>query len=77
MTQRPEKVRLTEALERLVQLYDAWGKPEQARQWRKKLEEEKIKTGMGAMPAQRGDATQPKQEKKDLPQSAQKTQSKK
>jgi hypothetical protein len=32
------KVRLTEALERLVQLYDAWGKPEQAKEWRQKLE---------------------------------------
>jgi tetratricopeptide (TPR) repeat protein len=35
------KVRLTEALERLVQLYDAWGKPEQAQKWRKELEETK------------------------------------
>jgi hypothetical protein len=35
------KVRLTEALERLVQLYDAWGKPEQAKEWRQKLEEAK------------------------------------
>jgi hypothetical protein len=32
---------LTEALERLVQLYDAWGKPEQAQKWRKELEERK------------------------------------
>ena len=32
------KVRLAEALERLVQLYDAWGKPEQAREWRQQLE---------------------------------------
>jgi hypothetical protein len=29
---------LTEALERLVQLYDAWGKPEQAKPWRQQLE---------------------------------------
>jgi tetratricopeptide (TPR) repeat protein len=28
------KVRLTEALDRLVQLYDAWGKPDQAARWR-------------------------------------------
>ena len=35
------KVRLTEALERLVQLYDAWGKPEQAEQWRRELEQRK------------------------------------
>jgi tetratricopeptide (TPR) repeat protein len=30
--------RVTEALERLVALYDAWGKPDQASEWRKKLE---------------------------------------
>jgi serine/threonine protein kinase/tetratricopeptide (TPR) repeat protein len=33
----PAKVRLTEARERLVQLYEAWGKPEQAAQWRAAL----------------------------------------
>ena len=33
------KIRLTEALERLVQLYDAWGKPEQAAEWLAKLPE--------------------------------------
>ena len=38
------KVRLTEALERLVQLYDAWGKPEQAEQWRRELEQRKSTT---------------------------------
>ena len=32
------KTRLAESLERLVQLYDAWGKPDQAAEWRKKLE---------------------------------------
>ena len=31
------KIRLTEALERLVQLYDAWGKTDEAAEWRKKL----------------------------------------
>ena len=31
------KPRLTEALERLVQLYDAWGKPSHAAEWREKL----------------------------------------
>ena len=31
--------RITEALERLVQLYDAWGKPAQAAEWKKKLTE--------------------------------------
>jgi len=30
--------RVTESLERLVQLYDAWGKPAQAAEWKKKLE---------------------------------------
>jgi tetratricopeptide (TPR) repeat protein len=32
------KVRLTEALERLVQLYDAWQKKDKADEWRKQLE---------------------------------------
>jgi serine/threonine protein kinase/tetratricopeptide (TPR) repeat protein len=32
------KARLTEALERLVQLYDAWGKPDQAAAWRQKFD---------------------------------------
>jgi hypothetical protein len=32
-----DKTRLTEALERLVRLYDAWGKKEIADRWRKKL----------------------------------------
>ena len=30
--------RLTESLERLVQLYDAWGQPDPAAEWRVKLE---------------------------------------
>jgi eukaryotic-like serine/threonine-protein kinase len=33
----PEQ-RLAESLERLVQLYDAWGKPDEAAKWRKELE---------------------------------------
>jgi hypothetical protein len=37
------KIYLTTALERLVQLYDACGKPEKAAQWRKKLEEQKAR----------------------------------
>ena len=43
MKQREEKIPaqdkflLTEALERLVQLYDAWGQREKADEWRKKL----------------------------------------
>jgi serine/threonine protein kinase len=32
------KIRLTEALDRLVQLYDAWGKPDEANKWRAELE---------------------------------------
>src|SRR5262249_32195697 len=35
------KLRLAEALERLVQLNDAWGKVDQANAWRKKLNLEK------------------------------------
>ena len=31
--------RVTESLERLVQLYDAWGKPTQAAEWKQKLAE--------------------------------------
>ena len=38
MIQAISKVRLTEALERLVQLYDATGQKEKAAEWRKKLE---------------------------------------
>lgn len=38
------KARVPEALERLVQLYDAWGKPEKAAEWRAKLAEQKAKT---------------------------------
>ena len=33
----PDRHRLTDALGRLVQLYDAWGKPEKAAEWRAKL----------------------------------------
>jgi serine/threonine protein kinase/Tfp pilus assembly protein PilF len=32
------RIRLRQALERLIQLYDAWEKPEQADSWRKKLD---------------------------------------
>lgn len=35
------KVRLTEAVTRLVQLYDAWGKPAEAAKWRKELSQRK------------------------------------
>jgi serine/threonine protein kinase len=36
-----DKVRLTDALERLVQLYAAWGKKEGAAKWRQELDERK------------------------------------
>jgi hypothetical protein len=36
------KFRLVEAAERLVELYDAWDRPEQAKEWRLKL---KLETG--------------------------------
>jgi Tfp pilus assembly protein PilF len=39
-----KKAQLPEALDRLVQLYDAWGKPEKAAPWRAKLAEQKVKT---------------------------------
>jgi hypothetical protein len=35
------KLRLTEALERLVQLYDALGQKQKAQQWRVKLQAER------------------------------------
>jgi tetratricopeptide (TPR) repeat protein len=38
------KVRQTQALERLVQLYDAWGKKDEAAKWRKELEQRKKTT---------------------------------
>jgi hypothetical protein len=38
------KVRLAEALERLIQLYEATGKPDHAAQWRKELEARKTAT---------------------------------
>jgi serine/threonine protein kinase/lipopolysaccharide biosynthesis regulator YciM len=44
------KARLTEALERLVQLYDAWGKKDKADEWRKKLEETKAAAQPPAKP---------------------------
>ena len=36
------KARLIEALERLVKLYEAWGKPEQAAEWRQRLAERTV-----------------------------------
>jgi hypothetical protein len=38
---KQKKVRLSEALEHIVQLYDATGKKSAADKWRKKLEEAK------------------------------------
>ena len=46
----PGKARLTEALERLVQLYEATGKKDQADAWRKKLEETKAVAKPPAQP---------------------------
>jgi serine/threonine protein kinase len=37
----PDKFRLSDAAERLVKLYDAWGKKDRADLWRKKLDEER------------------------------------
>jgi outer membrane protein assembly factor BamD (BamD/ComL family) len=44
------KVRLTEALQRLVQLYDAWGKPDEAARWRKELDAAKANERPPAAP---------------------------
>jgi hypothetical protein len=38
MIPKDGRARVTEALARLVQLYDAWGKPDEAAKWRKELE---------------------------------------
>jgi tetratricopeptide (TPR) repeat protein len=46
----PAKKPQTEALERVVQLYDAWGKPEEAAKWRKELEEAKAPANPLGMP---------------------------
>ena len=35
------KARLTEAIQRLIDLYTAWDKPDQAAEWRKKLDASK------------------------------------
>jgi hypothetical protein len=45
---RGGKIRLTEALEKLVELYDAWGKKEKASQWRGRLDEAKSNQGTQA-----------------------------
>jgi eukaryotic-like serine/threonine-protein kinase len=44
------KERLTDALERLVQLYDAWGMKDQADEWRRKWEEAKSPSTPPARP---------------------------
>ncbi len=38
----PGKIRVTEALDGLIQLYDDWGKPEEAQKWRQKLEQSPV-----------------------------------
>jgi hypothetical protein len=40
----PDRRRLREAAERVIRLYEAWGKPEQAQVWKAKL-------GMPELPA--------------------------
>ncbi len=42
--------RMTSATERLVHLYDAWGKLDPAKQWRKKLNDQKVETSSVAKP---------------------------
>ena len=42
------RVRLTEALQRLVDLYTAWGKPDEAAKWQQKLEEAKAAEAQAA-----------------------------
>jgi hypothetical protein len=44
------KIGLTEALERLVQLYDAWGRKDTADAWRKTLAETKVTARSPANP---------------------------
>jgi hypothetical protein len=39
----PGKPRLTEAAERVVKLYEAWGKPDKAAEWRAKLSKPSVK----------------------------------
>jgi non-specific serine/threonine protein kinase/serine/threonine-protein kinase len=41
----PQTEKARSALERLVQLYDAWGKPDEAAKWRKELEAARIADG--------------------------------
>jgi hypothetical protein len=36
----PQRTRLIEARERVVRLYEAWGKPDKAAEWRKKQEQD-------------------------------------
>ncbi len=38
------KTRLSQAIRRLVDLYSAWEKPEQAAEWQKRLEATKIES---------------------------------
>jgi serine/threonine protein kinase/tetratricopeptide (TPR) repeat protein len=44
------KVRLTDALERLVQLHDAWGKKDEVAKWRTVLEEVKVRSKLAVKP---------------------------
>jgi tetratricopeptide (TPR) repeat protein len=51
MIPKDGKLRLTEALDRVVQLYDAWCKKDKADEWRKKREEEKRDSGVSKQDA--------------------------
>ncbi len=57
----PAKLRITEALDGLIQLYDDWGKPEEAEKWRQ-LREAKSAT-VEASPAVNDPATEPQADK--------------
>jgi hypothetical protein len=41
MIPKEGKTRLAEAIERLVQRYEAWGKPDEATRWRRELQKAK------------------------------------
>jgi hypothetical protein len=46
----PERFRLREAAERVIRLYEAWGKPEQAARWKAKLGMPDLPTDVFAQP---------------------------
>jgi hypothetical protein len=46
----PDRYRLREAAERVIRLYEAWGKPEQAARWKAKLGMPDLPTDVFARP---------------------------